>query len=512
MALDLKTASVTENTAILRNVPYVSEVLTPAALALLSDLQEKFGLRLHALMLARQRRQDRFDNGMLPTYREDSTNIRKGIWEVEPIPSALNDRRIEIVGGCTPKTLQSARNSGAKVVIADFEDTISPDFVNLIAGQNELNQMSDGPTMMVRPRGLHMVEANVLIKGSSVSAALFDFAVHFANNGERLAAEGQGPYYYLSKIDNAEEARFWNEIFIYAQQQLGLAEGTIKATVMIETLQAAFEMDEIVWELRKHITGLNCGHDDFVFSYLTTLRAHKEYILPNADQVTPDSGFLASFAARLVKVCHRRGIHAIGGMNNTTPKAGIEKLNSDMMRIIGDGHDGAWIAHPDQVTPALAIFEREMKGENQIRQPRQQYRIEPEMLLRPHQGAVTEVGVQANLSLAIEYMAQWLQGNGNVTIGENVVDVSAAEIARCQLRQWIQHSTAIDGTAGEMRLTEDRLGQMIQNEIVTILDRLGPDAFHRGHYASATRIVQESILNDTDYLTTPAYAVLNALA
>lgn len=511
MALDLKTDTAPAAPVVMRTAPGAAQVLTPEALVFVGQLQQKFAMRLNALLVGRARRQDRLDGGELPGFAEDTTTIRQGIWQASSLPAPLQDRRIEIVGGCKKSDLSRALQSGAKSVIVDFEDTASPSFSNMIDGQTYLMGLRDGPTIIMRPRGIHLSEGNVLLNGSAINAALFDFGLHIFHNGRALAEAGQGPFYYLPKLDNAEEARFWNDVFAFAQEAMGIEAGTVKATVMIETIQAVFEMDEIIWELRDHIAGLCCGHDDLTFSYLTALRAHPAYTLPDTDQVTPDGGFLASAAARLVKVCHRRGILAIGGMNACTPDAGQDQLGRDMARIIGDGHDGAWVAHPDQVAPALAIWDRDMPEPNQIRRPRQQYRIEPDMLLRPHQGDVTEAGAMADLSLAIEYMAQWLQGNGNAEIGPRVVDLAAAEIARCQLRQWIRHAVPVHGPDGPTRLTNDRLGQMVQQRIVTLLDELGPGGFHRGHYASAARIVQTAITTDTDYLTTPALAVLNAL-
>lgn len=492
---------------VLRTAPGAAQVLTPESLLFVSKLHQSFGLRIGALMVGRARRQTRLDEGTLPSYTEDNS-IRQGIWQAEPLPEALRDRRVEIVGGCRKADLSRAMGSGAKVVIADFEDTASPSFSNVIDGQASLMSLDGDPTLIVRPRALHMSEGNVLIGGVPVNAALFDFGLHIYHNGRALAEAGKGPYYYLPKVDNAEEARLWNDVFALAESALELTPGTIKATVMIETLQSVFEMDEIVHALRPHIVGLCCGHDDLTFSYLTALRAHKDYVLPDAAEVTPDGGFLAAAAARLVKVCHRRGILAIGGMNASTPEAGEDALRDDMARIIGDGHDGAWVAHPDLVAPAIDIWDRNMPEPNQIRTPRQQYRIEPEMLLRAHKGSVTQAGVEANIRLGIEYLAQWLQGSGNAVIGTRIADMAAAEIARTQLRQWIRHATPIEDGAP---LTPERLGTLVQAEIVAILERLGTGAFHRGHYASAARIFQDAVLTDTPYLTTPAMDVLNAL-
>ncbi|MBP6678024.1 MAG: malate synthase A, partial [Paracoccus sp.] len=327
---------------------------------------------------------------------------------------------------------------------------------------------------------------------------------------------------YLPKIEAHGEARFWNEVFTYAQERLGLPQGTIKATVLIETLPAAFEMDEIIWELRDHIAGLNCGRWDYIFSYIKTLRNHDAYVLPDRADVVMEDAFLATYAARVVKAAHRRGIHAMGGMSAAIPvkddaqanEEAFAKVRADKKREVGMGFDGCWVAHPDLVPVAQEIFDAEMPGPNQIRKPRQEWRILPAMLLKPHQGQITEAGVQTNISVAIEYLANWLSGRGAVPIHNMMEDAATAEISRAQLWQWLRHGATVTLGNGEERLfTTDWLGELIQAEIVAILTRLGPNGFHRGHYASAARIVQEAVTAQTlpDFITTPAYDVLNAL-
>lgn len=521
--------------AVLRSVPGVAQVLTADALVFLGELQSRFGLRLHALMVARTRRQGQYDEGRLPTYRDETLDIRRGIWQAEPVPQSLMDRRVEIATPVDRKTMIAALNSGANVYVADFEDMTSPTFANIIAGHANLLDHRDGTLsdeatklvakpalLMVRPRGLHMAEANVLISGQPMSAALFDFGLNAFHCGRALAATGQGPFYYLSKLDSLEEARFWNEVFLFTQDRIGLARGTIKSTVLIETLTAAFEMDEIVWELREHISGLNCGRWDYVFSYIKSLRNHAAFILPDREQLAMDGGFLATYGARVVKVGHRRGIHAIGGMAAHVPRSDDPEANeralvharSEQSREVAMGNDGTWVATPDLVPVARAVFEDEMRGIHQILLPRQYFRIEPEMLLRPHKGQITEAGVKENLSVAIEYMAGWLSGRGAVPINNHMEDASTVEICRAQLWHWMRHRaevTRADGSA--RRLDADWLGELVQAEIVAVLDRLGPNGFHRGHYASAARIVHEAITAPQlpDFITTQAYALLNAL-
>ncbi|MBL3570027.1 malate synthase A [Rhodovulum sulfidophilum] len=526
---------------VLRDAPGADRVLTPDALAFVAELQRRFGLNLHALMIARQRRQDRYDNGRLPDYLEDTKEIRQGVWQAAPVPKGLADRRVEITGPVDRKMMINALNSGARVFMADFEDATAPSFPNIVAGHANMLDYRDGSLahddprtgksyrvgedpalLIVRPRGLHMDEANVLLAGHPVSAALFDFGLTLFHCGRALAATGRGPFYYLPKLESHREAAFWNSVFEFAQVRVGLPKGTIKATVLIETLPAAFEMDEIIWELRDHIAGLNCGRWDYIFSYIKTLRAHADYVLPDRAAVTMDEAFLATYAARLVKVCHRRGIHAMGGMAAQIPvkgdaaanEAAFAKVRADKQREVRLGHDGTWVAHPDLVQVAMQVFDAEMPGPNQIRKPRQEHRIAPEMLLVPHKGQITEAGVRANVSVAIEYLAQWLSGRGAVPIMNLMEDAATAEISRAQIWQWIRHGARVALTAGgDRKLDADWLGALVQQEIAAILDRLGPTGFHRGHYASAARLFQEAATADTlpDFITTPAYAVLNAL-
>ncbi|QRZ14297.1 malate synthase A (plasmid) [Paracoccus methylovorus] len=540
MPLDHSAAKI-QQPVVLRDAPGADHVLTAEALAFIAELQARFGLRRQSAVVARQRRQERIDRGELPDFLPETRDIRQGIWQAAPVPDVLADRRVEITGPVDRKMMINALNSGAQVFMADFEDATSPTFANIIAGHANMLDYRDGtlefedpktgksyrvganPALLItRPRGLHMLESNVLIGGQPVSAALFDFGLSIFHCGRALAASGRGPFYYLPKLESHREARFWNDVFLFAQERVGLAPGTIKATVLIETLPAAFEMDEIVWELRDHIAGLNCGRWDYIFSYIKTLRNHPAYLLPDRAEVTMDRAFLATYAARLVKVCHRRGIHAMGGMAAAIPvrndaaanEAAFAKVRADKQREIELGHDGTWVAHPDLVPVARAIFDAAMPGLNQIRRPRQDYRIEPAKLLSPHQGQVTEAGIRSNISVAIEYLAQWLQGRGAVPINHLMEDAATAEISRAQLWQWRRHNAPVvlaDGKEG--RLTDEWFGILVQDEIVRILDRLGPNGFHRGHYASAARIVQEAVMAEVlpDFITTPACQVLNAL-
>lgn len=527
--------------AALRDAPGADRVLSAEALTFLGELQAIFGPELNALRTARASRQAAFDSGLFPEHLAETADIRARDWTAAPVPKALIDRRVEITGPVDRKMMINALNSGAKVFMADFEDASAPRFDTMIAGQVNMMDYRDGTlahqdsktgkayalnedtaVMIVRPRGLHMDEANVMMDGHPIAAALFDFGLHAFHNAKNLAETGRGPFYYLPKLESHREARLWNAIFVHTQQQLGLPQGTIKATVLIETLPAAFEMDEIIWELREHIAGLNCGRWDYIFSYIKTLRAHPDFVLPDRAEVTMDRAFLAAYSALLVKTCHRRGIHAMGGMaaqipvkgDEATNAAAFDKVRADKLREVQAGHDGTWVAHPDLVPVAMEVFNNGMPSANQIKQPRQHPRIEPKMLLKPHKGDVTEAGVRGNVSVAIEYLSQWLCGRGAVPIHNLMEDAATAEIARAQLWQWIRNATPVHLTDGGTRpMDTDWLADLIQQEIDAIFGRIGATGFHQGRYAAAVRIVQEaaSARDLPDFITTPAYPVLNAL-
>ncbi|MGI3163901.1 malate synthase A [Pseudooceanicola sp. 200-1SW] len=525
---------------VLRDAPGADRVLTPEALAFLHALNAAFAPQIRALLGARRIRQAAYDAGQLPESLTETREIRAGDWEAAPVPAPLQDRRVEITGPVDRKMMINALNSGARVFMADFEDASAPRFDTMIAGQVNMIDYRDGTlthedprsgksyhlnadtaVLIVRPRGLHLEEANVLIGGAAMPAALFDFGLHAFHNAVALAESGRGPFYYLPKLENHREARLWNEIFLFTQEHLGLAPGTIKATVLIETLRAAFEMDEIIWELRDHIAGLNCGRWDYIFSYIKTLRAHPGHVLPDRAEVTMDRAFLAAYAARLVQTCHRRGIHAMGGMAAQIPIKGDEaanaaafaKVRADKQREVDMGHDGTWVAHPDLVPVAMEVFDATMPGDNQIKIPRQHPRVANDDLLVPHSGQVTEAGMRENLSVALDYLSQWLCGRGAVPINNLMEDAATAEISRMQLWQWIRHGVAVTLDAGGTRTaTAAWFGEMLQQEIRATLDRLGATGFHRGHYASAARILQEAVTAEEPpaFITGPAYDVLNA--
>ncbi|WP_439815419.1 malate synthase A [Zavarzinia sp. CC-PAN008] len=526
---------------VLREGADVDAVLTAEALAFITELQDTFGARLHGLLLDRARRQATYDAGAKPDFLDATATVRNSDWTAAPVPDALQDRRVEITGPVDRKMIINALNSGARVFMADFEDASAPTFGNMIQGQINLRDQAHGrldwtdpktgkayrvgeqqALLIVRPRGLHMIERHVLVGGAPIAASFFDFGLHVFHNGRTLAASGKGPFYYLPKIEHHEEAKLWNDIFVHAQDRLGIPQGTIKATVLIETLPAAFQMDEIIWALREHIAGLNCGRWDYIFSYIKTLRAHRDHMLPDREQVTMDRAFLSAYSQRLVQVCHRRGIHAMGGMAAQIPikndheanAAAFAKVRADKLREVTAGHDGTWVAHPDLVPVAMEVFDAEMPLAHQIRKPRQSPRVSREAMLAPHAGAVTERGLRTNISVAIEYIAAWLCGRGAVPIRNLMEDAATAEIARAQVWQWIHHKAEVQLEDGGTRVMDRAwFRSLLQEEILGIIDRIGVAGFHRGHYASAARIFEETAgaKDLPEFLTGPAYDLLCAL-
>ena len=525
--------------AAVTKVPGVDRVLTENAEKFLFDLNSAFGPRIEALLMARKTRQHAYDQGHLPEYLTETREIRQGDWQIAALPQILQDRRVEITGPVDRKMMINALNSGAKVFMADFEDASAPRFDLMIAGQINMIDYRDGclsfednargksyalqddhALMMIRPRGLHLVEQNLHINGEPISAALFDFGLHLFHNGIALHKAGRGPFYYLPKLENHREARLWNDIFNWCQDRLELPRGTIKATVLIETLRAAFEMDEIIWELRDHIAGLNCGRWDYIFSYIKATRAHPEYSLPERGQVTMDKAFLATYAARLVKVCHRRGIHAMGGMAAQIPTKGddaanqiaFDKVRADKMREVTMGHDGTWVAHPDLIPVAQEVFDTHMPMANQIRTPRQYYRIQEQELLTPHKGQITEAGLRSNISVALEYLAQWLNGRGAVPINNLMEDAATAEISRAQLWHWRHHGAKVQLDNGEPRVFDAAwFSDLMQAEIASVRRNMGADAYHKSTYGEAMRLLVQAVLAKDlpDFITLPAYQTLN---
>lgn len=513
-------------------------VLTHRAMLFIADLERRFGGQRRILLENRKLAQMRFDDGELPSFPFETEHIRKSVWEVAPVPKALQDRRVEITGPVDRKMMINALNSGAKMFMADFEDASSPTFANMVEGQANMIDYADGnlafedeargksyrlndetATMIVRPRGWHLEEAHVTVDGNPISASLFDFGLHIFHNGKKLMEQERGPFYYLPKMENYQEARLWNDVFNFAQAALGIPNGTIKATVLIETLPAAFQMDEILYVMRNHIVGLNCGRWDYIFSYIKTLRNHPEYVLPDRAQVGMDRAFLKAYSLKLIQTCHRRRAHAMGGMAAQIPVKGDEEANTaafdkvraDKKREAQQGHDGTWVAHPDLVAVAMEVFDAEMPQANQVLSQRQFPNITEASLLTPHTGTVTEAGIRTNISVGIEYTAAWLRGKGAVPIHNLMEDAATAEISRSQLWQWLTHGTEFEtADGGTETFTANAFDRLLNDELGKIKSALGDNAYADGRYPEATDVFVVTATGNTlaDFLTLPAYDVL----
>src|SRR5579864_4836356 len=450
--------------------PQTEQILTPQALQFVVDLERKFGPRRRELLAARVARQARLDAGERPDFPRETAEIRNSKWTVSPLPADLLDRRVEITGPVDRKMVINALNSGASVYMADFEDANTPTWSNLIEGHVNLRDAvrrtitySD-PTsgkayqlnpkiavLLVRPRGWHLPEKHVLVDGEPMSGSLFDFGLFFWHNVKEQLARGTGPYFYLPKMESHLEARLWNDVFLYAQDTLGVKRGTIKGTVLIETILATFEMDEILYELREHSSGLNCGRWDYIFSAIKKFRNIPDYILPDRAQVTMTTHFMRSYSLLAIKTCHRRNAHAIGGMAaqipiKNDPKANEEALarvRADKKREATDGHDGTWVAHPGLVAIALEEFDAVMKGPNQIDRKREDVHSTAADLLAVPDGQITEAGLRNNISVSLQYLESWLQGIGCVPIFNLMEDAATVEIARSQIWQWLHHPKGV---------------------------------------------------------------------
>jgi len=520
------------------SVPDIDRVLTPDALLFLADLERRFGPQRKILLQDRLLQQDRFDDGEMPSVPLETQHIRNSPWEVDPAPKALTDRRVEITGPVSRKMMINAFNSGATQFMADFEDASSPTFANMVEGQANMIDYTNGDltlktdkksyavgdnpaTLLVRPRGWHLEEKNVTVDGKPMSASLFDFGLHMFHNGKALASDGRGPFFYLPKLESYQEARLWNDVFNFTQAFLGLDNGTIKATVLIETLTAAFQMEEILYVLRRHITGLNCGRWDYIFSYIKTLRNHKQFILPDRAQVGMDRDFLRAYSLRLIETCHRRGAHAMGGMAAQIPvknddaanDAAFAKIRADKEREVRAGHDGTWVAHPAMVAAAKETFDAHMPGKHQIKKQRQAPRISDDAMLAPHTGTITEAGLRTNIEVGIRYTAAWLCGRGAVPIHGLMEDAATAEISRAQIWQWLRHGADVQHSDGATSRMTSTLYTRIFDEVFDALQaEIGRDAFIEGRFPEAARLFTQTATSADlpEFLTIPAYEILEA--
>lgn len=511
------------------------EILTPGALAFLAELHTRFNPVRLALLEERIRRQAEIDGGKLPDFLPETEAIRNGDWTCAPTPAAILDRRVEITGPVDRKMVINALNSGAKVFMADFEDSNSPSWDNCVGGQINLRDavnrtishtdaatgksytLTGSPAVLfVRPRGWHLDEKHVTVNGEVFSGALFDFGLFFYHNAANQLAGGAGPYFYLPKLEGHLEARLWNDVFVFAQDYLRIPQGSIKATVLIETILAAFETHEILYELREHSAGLNCGRWDYIFSYIKKLRNLPGYVLPDRGQVTMTVPFLRAYSQWVIQTCHRRGVHAMGGMaaqipiknNEAANAAAVEKVRQDKLREATDGHDGTWVAHPGLVSVAMDVFNAQMPGPNQIENKRLDVKVTAADLLAVPAGTVTEAGLRTNINVGILYIESWLRGNGAAAIYHLMEDAATAEISRTQVWQWIRNKTLLND--GRM-VTYNYCRTLIREELEKIKDYVGEERYQNGRFPEAVALFDTFIHEDhlSDFLTLQAYTKIN---
>ncbi|MEW8624956.1 MAG: malate synthase A [Candidatus Thiodiazotropha sp.] len=514
--------------------PEYQEILSPEALHFVAELERLFGETRRELLKSRSRRQQQLNQGQLPDFLEGTSGIRQSEWRVRPAPQDLQDRRVEITGPVDRKMLINALNSGAKCFMADLEDAHSPHWNTTVEGQINLReavnrtlsftspegkqyQLQDQlATLIVRPRGWHLEEKHMSVDGRRISGAFFDFGLYLFHNAKNLLEMGSGPYFYLPKMESYLEARLWRDVFAWAEQELGLDHGTIRCTVLIETITAVFEMDEILYELRDYICGLNCGRWDYIFSFIKRFHANPKFVLPDRSQVTMTVPFLRAYSKLLINTCHRRGAHAMGGMAAQIPirddpqadAAAKEKVRQDKEREATDGHDGTWVAHPGLVPVALEIFDHHMPDANQLDRIDESLSVKAADLLAVPEGEITEAGLLNNVSAALRYTAAWIGGRGAVPIHHLMEDAATAEIARSQIWQWIRYPKGVlsDGRKVTYQLFE----QAVKDELHEIRQEFGELAYESGHFEEAAELLRQIVANDEfeEFLTLPAYEQL----
>jgi len=511
--------------------PGFETVLTPEAVAFIVDLQRRFNPRREELLAARVERQKKLDAGQKPDFLPQTKEIRDKDWTVAPLPKDILDRRVEITGPVDRKMVINALNCGANVFMADFEDASTPTWANMVEGQFNLRDAvkrtitfadpASGKSyalnqktavLFVRPRGWHLPERHVMVDGKPMSGSLFDFGLYFFHNVKEAMARGTGPYFYLPKLESHLEARLWNDVFVHAQQVLGVPNGTIKATVLIETILATFEMDEILWELKDHSAGLNCGRWDYIFSFIKKFREQDWAVLPNRGEVTMTAHFLRSYSQLVIKTCHRRDVHAMGGMAAQIPikndpaanDAAMERVRADKRREAGDGHDGTWVAHPGLVEIAKAEFDAVMKEPNQIARKRQDVHVTPADLLTMPSGGKTEAGLRQNVAVGIGYVEAWLRGIGCVPLFNLMEDAATAEISRAQVWQWVRHGQKLDD--GRL-ITKELVRQIVREENDKVKAQMGAERYAAGRYEDAAQLMIDLVEQPVfhEFLTLPAY-------
>lgn len=514
--------------------PEFAEILTPEALSFVAMLQREFNGRREQLLQNRKERQKKIDQGIMPDFLPETEAIRKGDWTIAPLPEDLLDRRVEITGPVDRKMIINALNSGAKVFMADFEDANSPTWNNNIEGHINLRdavrrtitytnengkqyRLNDQiATLFVRPRGWHLAEKHMLVDGKPMSGSLFDFGLYFFHNAKALMANGSGPYFYLPKMESHLEARLWNDVFLRAQSELGVPTGTIKATVLIETILATFELNEILYELREHSAGLNCGRWDYIFSYIKKFIKLPEVILPDRSVVTMTTPFMRSYSLLVIQTCHRRKAPAMGGMAAQIPvkndpaanEEAMKKVRADKLREATDGHDGTWVAHPALVPVAMEVFNEIMPTPNQI-DKQLDVNITARDLLEVPQGEITEEGLRMNINVGIQYMEAWLNGQGAVPIFNLMEDAATAEISRAQVWQWVHHPKGIlsDGR----KVTLEMFDQFLAEELEKIKAMVGEKRYASGKFQQASELFSHLTKNDefSEFLTLLGYEALD---
>jgi len=514
--------------------PGYERVLTPDALSFVAGLARRFTGRRNELLAARaSRAQAMKASGKSFDFLPETASVRSGDWKILGTPADLQDRRVEITGPIDRKMIINALNSGAYVFMADCEDATSPTWDNEVQGQVNLMdavrrtitftadngksyKLNDKTaTLLVRPRGLHLDERHVTVDGQIVPGSLFDFALYFFHNAKEAIARGTGPYFYIPKLESHLEARWWNDVFVAAQQAIDLPVGTIKATILIETLPAAFEMDEILFELKDHIVGLNCGRWDYIFSFIKKLADDSSKVLPDRAQVTMDKAFLEAYCKLLIETCHRRGAHAMGGMAAFIPikgddaanEAAMAKVRADKLREVTNGHDGTWVAHPGLVPIAKTIFDEHMPTPNQVSKARPASGVTAADLLRVHEGTRSESGLRHNVKVGIQYVEAWLRGNGCVPLYNLMEDAATAEISRAQVWQWVRYGVPLEGG---LVVTKEKLSAIVKEELAHVREEIGAAKFDGGKFTEASAIFERlSVAPEfAEFLTLPAYEAL----
>ena len=508
------------------------QILSPQALRFVAELEKRFGWRRRHLLQRRVERQAELDRGLRPDFLTHTRSIRTDDWKVAELPDDLVKRVVEITGPVDRKMVINALNSDADVFMADFEDSNAPTWDNVVEGQINLldavrgrisytapntgkhYELGSNPaTLLVRPRGWHLEEQHVTVDGQPISAALFDFGLYFFHNAKALLARGTGPYYYLPKLESHLEARLWNDVFCAAQTALDIPIGTIKATVLIETILASFEMHEILYELREHSAGLNCGRWDYIFSFIKRFSAHPQFVLPDRAQVGMQVHFLHSYSQLLIQTCHRRGVHAMGGMAAQIPikndeqanRQALDKVRADKAREASNGHDGTWVAHPALASIAREEFDKVLKGRpHQLEVARDDVQVDAQDLIRVPTGTITEAGLRQNLSVGIQYLNAWLGGQGCVPLYNLMEDAATAEISRTQVWQWIKHRAQLeDGQPIDAAMVE----RVMQEELAKLRESIGAEQYHADHFELASKLFRDLLNTDVmeEFLTLPAY-------